>query len=371
MNNSIEMKEMVERRMQAAIDKHGPNAKQSILDLMEKQRMARDFIVPVKDLYFGPGSGNSGVAMTFSDIEKGRGIVADLHENAIEQLGGRFEVPAMYLKRLSSSNEPWKPSLAAHTLTAFSQNGGKKDTVLVRCSGDRCLAVLSNKYRRLNMVQIFGSFAKEAQRAGAILYNGVCGDLTSYLEVVVPRMHEIQTPNNGTLYMAFGAHIRSSDYGRSSLELRQFSLQGWCANGLIGQSIRRDVHLGRRLEANDFAFSKRTYELDTQTVMSAIGDVMRQILSDESIEESIRAIRHASAKEIDMQQAIIELPKVGITQEEADRIEAILMGSDPDDGVQGKPTKLKLMCAITAAAREALPVRSREMQEIAAKVCLN
>lgn len=372
-------REVVQTRLDSKIREYGPRATESIRKLMVRSAISRDFKVRENDTYYNTDEEH--VNMSFSDTSKGiensTGVVLQLHDNAIEQLGVRHGIPGKFLKELYTGQK-WERALAAHTLQAFTQHcedvepgSGKRIAprhILVRAVGDEVRGILSDKYRRLNMVPIFTSFAGSVERYGATFWDGVCGDLRSYLEVVIPTIHEIETPNNGMVYVAFGAQISSSDYGRGSLEVRLFEVQGACANGMVRSSVMREIHLGKRMDEN-FAFSERTYQLDTETVKSAIGDIVDTVFSTEGITEAIDLIKGASAKVLpDIHDTVEELPKLGLTKEEAEAVEALLMRSSPDDGVQGELTVWKVQNAITALARDAEPVRMRELQLAAGKM---
>lgn len=361
---------VVENRIQQKLQQHGPDARQSILDLLERGKVMRDYIVPEKELNYA--SDGNAVLMAFSDIESGKGVSVSMHANAIEQIGARNKIPPSYIKMLYSG-KPWQKHLCATILDKHAANppDGKGGNVLIRSVAGEARAVLSDKYRPLNMAPMFASFANDAAKYGAMLWNGICGDLKSYLEVVVPTVHEINTPRNGTVFMAFGMRLSSSDFGTGSVEVRMFNVQGVCANGMCTESLMREIHLGKRMDASSFAFSRRTYELDTQTVCSAIKDITAEILSDSGIKKAVNRIMESSEQEIpDMAKAIKALPAVGLTKEESEEVQRFLMLSSPDDGVQGELTKWKMQQAITAAARTAAPVRMREMQEIAGNLNL-
>ena len=361
---------VVENRIQQKLQQHGPDARQSILDLLERGKVMRDYIVPEKELNYA-SDGNS-VLMAFSDTESGKGVSMSMHPNAIEQIGGRNKIPPSYIKMLYGG-KPWQKHLCAIILDKHAANppDGKGGNVLIRSVAGEARAMLSDKYRRLNMAPIFAAFANDAHKQGAMLWNGICGDLKSYLEVVVPTVHEINTPRNGTVFMAFGMRLSSSDFGTGSVEVRMFNVQGACANGMCYESLMREIHLGKRIDASNFTFSRRTYELDTETVRSAVSDITAEILSPSGIAKAVDRIMESSEEQIpDMAKAIKALPSVGLTKEESEEVQRLLMTSDPDDGVQGELTKWKMQQAITAAARTAAPVRMREMQEIAGNLNL-
>jgi hypothetical protein len=181
----------------------------------------------------------------------------------------------------------------------------------------------------------------------------------------MPTVFSIETPNNGTIHVAQGAQISSSDFGKGSLEVRSYLLQLVCMNGMVGESAVREIHLGKRLNEADFTFSAETYRRDTETMVSAIGDITGSVFGDQYRERLVRQVTGASAQETTMDNVAKSLPKMGVQKEELDAINEILGNSMLEDGVQGRLTNWKVTQAITAHARHTNPQRARELQEIA------
>jgi len=126
----------------------------------------------------------------------------------------------------------------------------------------------------------------------------------------------------------------------------------------------KQVHLGSRLPDN-LQLSNKTYELDTQTTVSAVRDLTKGLFSRETLERKAYEIQGASEIEVDPEKEIQKLTKNGqLLKQEGKEVEKILMKNDPEDGVEGAATLWKLTQAITAHARELTPERSRELHEI-------
>ncbi len=146
--------------------------------------------------------------------------------------------------------------------------------------------------------------------------------------------------------------------------MRAFLLNGACLNGMVRESVMKQVHLGSKLPDN-LAISQRTYELDTQTTVSAVRDLTKGLFSREALERKAYEIQGASEIEVDFESEIHKLVKSSALQkQEGKEVEKLLMKNDPEDGVQGGATLWKLTQAITAHARELSPERSRELHEI-------
>ena len=150
--------------------------------------------------------------------------------------------------------------------------------------------------------------------------------------------------------------------------MRAFLLNGACLNGMVRESVMRQVHLGSKLP-DTIALSQRTYELDTQTTVSAVRDLTKGLFSKDNLMQKALEIQGASEIEVDMDKEIKKLTRDGgLLKAEGQAVEKILMKNDPDDGVQGASTLWKLTQAITAHARELTPERSRELHEISGQL---
>lgn len=143
-----------------------------------------------------------------------------------------------------------------------------------------------------------------------------------------------------------------------------FLLNGACLNGMVRESVMKQVHLGSKLP-DTLQLSQHTYELDTQTTVSAVRDLTKGLFSRENLERKAYEIQGASEIEVDMGHEIRRLTQNGsLLKAEGKEVEKILMKNDANDGVQGDSTLWKLTQAITAHARELSPERSRELHEI-------
>ena len=336
-------------------------ARSAMRALVEQGNAMKDMLVPTH-------------AMTFSEGERGmrfyvQGGSAEshasmsVHENAIEQVAGKMEVPTRYAKDLASGDD-WQRVLLADILNRTSMNR-KNTNMLVRSVGGDVRAILSDRYRRMDNLPVFNSFMQAAGSHGARLLNGHLSDLSMYLEVIHPDITFIDTPNNGRVAVALGAQISSSDFGRGSLEVRSFVMQVICGNGMALKPIVRQVHLGRKMDERDFAFSQRTMSLDTETMASAVGDMVALTFSPDQRDSAFRKILIASSKEVDPEMVPTTLKNNNVSVDETEQIMAALMSSRTDDGVQGEVTVWKLTQAMTAVARSLESERAREIQRIA------
>jgi hypothetical protein len=239
--------------------------------------------------------------------------------------------------------------------------------MLVRTVGPEVRAFLSDSYRRLDSEMIFGTHIDEVFQNGGQLSDGYMDDTRIMVESMLPQPIEVSTEKNGIIYLAFGVRIDTSDYGVKALELRQFIMQGICLNGMVRQSVLRQIHLGARLPEN-MALSQKTYELDSMTTASAIRDLTKDLYGASAIKERMLEIKAATDQTIDPVKELTGLFRAGkLFKSEMESVGELLMRNDPMDGLQGDATLWKLTQGITRYANQedVSAIRRMELQEIA------
>lgn len=358
------LNQVVINKVQRMIDGKAVGVQATMERLVNEGKIAQDYIAPLgvnlKQNDHAPvitfdGQGNR-LSMNMPDG------AFSLHDNAIGQLADRLGVPQRYLRQLASG-DAWARNLAA---TVLNEHSGwtQRSRVLVRTVGTQVRGVLSDSYRRLNSVEILTAFVQEAASQGAVISDAYMNDTKVWAETILPQPLVVPTAKNGDVVIFAGARFSTSDYGDGAVDMRAFLLNGACLNGMVRESVMKTVHLGSKLP-DTIALSRKTYELDTQTTVSAVRDLTKGLFSRETLERKAYEIQGASEIEVDMEHEIRRLTQGGsLLKQEGKEVEKILMRNDPEDGVQGGSTLWKLTQAITAHARELSPERSRELHEI-------
>lgn len=324
--------------------------------------MLDDYVVPMPKLIYNKDMSDESVGLAFRPNEKSPILQFGLHRHAVGQIAEKLGVPSAYLRNLVGG-DPWQRDLSVNIMQKHTDNN-QRERVLVRTVDNEVRGFLSDKYRRLNSMEIFIAFLMAAQQYDNVLVDAHAGETKGFLEVINPNIVEFDTPLNGRNYAAFGARIRNSDFGDGALEVRTFMLNVKCMNGMVGQSMLKEFHLGGRIPEN-IRISEDTYKKDTAAKAALVSDIMRQVYNPENTEMMIRKIEGASAKAVDLIKEVEKLPKLGFTIGEADAVGKVLMNNDPNDGVEGGASLWKLVNGMTAVARDAAPERRRELEQIA------
>lgn len=361
------LNEVVMNKVQRMIDGKAVGVRETMERLVNEGKIAQDYIAPIGvNLKINDHS----PVITFSANGSLRMDMPDgqftLHDNAIGQLADRMGIPQRYLRGLASG-EPWAKQLAA---TLLNEHSGwtQRSRVLVRTVGKQVRGVLSDSYRRLNSVEILTAFVQEAADQGAVISDAYMNDTKIWAETILPTPLTVPTAKNGDVVIFAGARFSTSDYGDGAVDMRAFLLNGACLNGMVRESVMKQVHLGSKLPDN-LQLSQHTYELDTKTTVSAVRDLTKGLFSKDNLMKKAIEIQVASEMEVDFEHELKRLTRDGgLLKQEGKEVEKILMRNDPEDGVQGGATLWKLTQAITAHARELSPERSRELHELSGQL---
>ena len=361
------LNEVVMNKVQRMIDGKAVGVRETMERLVNEGKIAQDYIAPIGvNLKINDHS----PVVTFSANGSLRMDMPDgqftLHDNAIGQLADRMGIPQRYLRGLASG-EPWAKQLAA---TLLNEHSGwtQRSRVLVRTVGTQVRGVLSDSYRRLNSVEILTAFVQEAAQQGAVISDAYMNDTKIWAETILPTPLTVPTAKNGDVVIFAGARFSTSDYGDGAVDMRAFLLNGACLNGMVRESVMKQVHLGSKLPDN-LQLSQQTYELDTKTTVSAVRDLTKGLFSKDNLMKKAIEIQGASEIDVDFEHELKRLTRDGgLLKQEGKEVEKILMRNDPEDGVQGGATLWKLTQAITAHARELSPERSRELHELSGQL---
>ena len=360
--------EILQQKLHTRIEK-GLIESAPFIERIEKEgRMLNDFILPLGGSshvhFFNEGIPNTDSTKFRVGLTTKEGKLRyDMHPHAVVQSAEKLGVNTSYIKNLVNSKELWKMELAAHNLNEHAVKGDRQ-RVLVREVGGEIRGVLTDMYRRLNSPLIFESFLKAATAAGAKVYSAFADATKSWIEVMLPTTFDIPTSKNGIVTIAYGMRISSSDFGDGALELRAFMLQVVCLNGMVRDSILKEIHLGRKIP-DEIKMSEQTYLLDTQTQASLISDAVNHLMNRDSIMKASVVVQEASSIVVDFEAEFTKLARVNeLSKKEIEKVKYVITNNRVEDGVQGENTLWKLCQGISAIGNQS-DVDARRQKELA------
>ena len=365
------LNEVVINKVHNMIELNAASVTAVLQRLIYEGKIAKDYLAPIgRNLR----STNRNPEITFSanghvqmNMQNG---TYSLNNNAVSQLGEKLNIPPKFLRNLAEGDE-WKRRLCATTLNEFSYWTESK-RFMFRIVGDEVRGVLSDSYRRLNAITIISAFIEEVSSQNAKVVNAYMNDTKVWCETLLPTPIQVPTKNNGIVVIFAGARFSTSDYGDGSVDMRSFLLNGACLNGMVRETVMKQIHLGSKLPDN-IALSDETYRLDTATTASAVKDLTKNLYSADTIRTKTFEIQTASEMEVDLTHELNGLVKKGsLLKNEGKEVETLLMNNNPNDGVSGAATLWKLTQGINAYGRNLElqddPKRARELQELSGEL---
>lgn len=346
------------KKLREKLEKEIDSGRASAAVVIEKvqKEFPHDEIVPTAVLKFG----TTGGALI---LHKGGGNdMQTIHEHALGQIAERASVPMPFVRGLLGNGD-WGRDLLAHNFQTIYSNGEKKKFLLRSING-QVRGFLSDHYRRIDCRPIVDAFAKGCEKIGAVPVEGLGGDTRVAIKALLPMVFE-PFPDE---IIAIGIVLSNSDFGNGALSLRAFILRLACINGVIREEVLRQIHLGGRLDES-MIFSKKTYELDTKTMCSAVSDIMTTALGPDKVNASIEAVKAASDKKIsDVGALLKQLQKSLLLKSEADEVKKVFN----DGGIEQLPvgqSMYRMSHAISWVAKAAkTPERRLELEQAAGEV---
>lgn len=286
----------------------------------------RDYVVATDHLKFGV-DGDRII------VETPKGIW-DLHRHALGQmvektgiLTGRVSDKMFNASTLREGiEEPWEDKWGRDLLlynlrTMYGR--GSRDRVLLRvvqtpaekAAGEagQIRGFLSDRYRRMNSGPIFQAFAESALEVGAFAmrnhhnytatyyHDTKCGFSMFLDKVFEPVANEI---------IIVGLVVQSSDFGAGALTVRLVMLRIQCVNMMVTQDELRKVHLGARLP-DIIKFSQETYRKDTETMASAVRDIVGGLLNPARVNAQMQAVTNMANEKVDPGRMFMDLRRGG------------------------------------------------------------
>jgi hypothetical protein len=305
-------------KMQAYIDA----SKGRAVGTLEKIRdvVPTDRVVPAREMDFR--FGGDGTRLEY--LAPGWGTEGGLHRNALTQLAGRLNIPLAYVDHLQTQGAEWSRDLLARTLREHTKHN-TDDRYLIRSVQGEARAVLSDKFRRRDCRPGALALLEAAQQRGVIVSDGAFTDTRSVMRFIKPEVIEV-FPGE---WMVFGASWGNSDYGRGASDLRLFFWRCWCWNGAEGESVVRQIHIGRRLQ-DDVDYAADTIAADATASALALRDAFAGAFSDGKITRMIEGIRSANETKIDGKARAEGLKKV-LTKGEVAQVVDAFNGADVEN----------------------------------------
>lgn len=274
-----------------------------VSQLVKEKEMTRDFIVPTSDLALSVQE-ESQLAFTNGNASE----IFTVNENAHRQISDRLAIPYKYYERMRMEY----PELLEENVNGWFQKN--PEDRMVRTLGGKVRAFLSNKYRRIDNLELMQAVYPVLQEMdGVNIKSCAVTDNHLYLQVVSERVKtEIV---KGDIVQA-GFVISNSETGLGAVSVQPMVYRLICANGLISaENSHRRYHTGKRIEAeeNYEIFRDETKAIDDMAYFAKVQDIVRAAVNETRFNQQVIQMEHAMGIQIDPMTVTTVVKELGRT----------------------------------------------------------
>ena len=269
--------------------KQGIKTVQKLYEELERQRAARQDILA------------STQSINFSSDQRGSIISVDTGDKLLHyavsnlahaQIADRLSIPKKYYERMREEN----PALLDANVNAWLKT--QAETRMLRTLDGRLRAFLSNRYRRLDNLELLDYVLPViAQMKGCEIVSCDVTETHLYLKVINKTMKTEVAP--GDVVQA-GFVISNSEVGLGALKVEPLVFRLVCKNGMISKDLsQRKYHTGRYIEDTDSAYelySDETLAADDKAYFMKVQDIVSCAVDEAKFMLTVDKLR--TAKEI-------------------------------------------------------------------------
>lgn len=264
--------------------KEGLTLQEMAAEITRQNAQKADFLVDTRKLQMEPCG-----HQVYLNIEGNELEPLEINQIAHRQLGSHLKIPADYYDRMLAQD----PELLAHNVNTWFQK--EPSTRMIRTLGGTARAFLSNRYRRIDNMEI----AKVVlpligKMTDAHFESCQITDSRMYMKVVNRRLTAEVV--KGDVVQA-GIIISNSEVGQGSVSIQPLVYRLVCSNGMIVNDARaRKYHTGRvnTLEENFQLYSEETLAADDHAFVKKIEDTVKAAVEEARFSQVIDLMRKAT-----------------------------------------------------------------------------
>lgn len=342
-----------------------PEIAQLISSMQQQRTVRKDMVIPAKNLRAIVE--NDEVLFTLRPDDLMPPTKFEPTWTAHEGIYQRFGIHRSYYEKMGDEF----PDLMAYNINAWAERDERN--FFVRTLDDKVRAIMSDRFRAMDSVDLFFTGYEKAKELGAHVAEVDVTEGHFYMRMVHPEWAEKMTgfrmnmqarrqsrdsagigtyrvlehlddPDDGGTWLVPGIILRNSDVGKGSLHAELFILDLICGNGMIGPRTIHQVHLGKQLDIG--YISEETRKLEDQAIWSHVGDMITESFNREKFLEMCRKIQDSTTMEITEPLAAVEVVVKNYNLSETDQNDILneLLAA-------GSNTVYGLLSAVTAVGR--------------------
>lgn len=223
--------------------------------------------------------------------DSGEELVEPLEINQIahRQFGTQLGIPAAYYDKMRQTH----PRLLQENVNAWLER--ETEPRMLRTLGGTARAFLSNRYRRIDHMQIAEVVLPIiGQMQGARVESCQITESRMYLKVVNPRLEAEVVP--GDIVQA-GIIISNSEVGQGSVSIQPLVYRLVCSNGMVvnDASLKRH-HVGRAVstDENFMIYSEETLAADDYAFVKKIQDTVTAAVEETRFHRVVELMQNAA-----------------------------------------------------------------------------
>lgn len=266
--------------------KEGLSLQEMAAEIERQSRQKEDYLVDTRNLWMEPFNAQVYLHMR----ENGTDVIEPLEINRIahRQLGTQLKIPAAYYDRMRTDY----PDLLAQNVNAWFQR--EPATRMIRTMAGTARAILSNRYRRIDNLQVAQTVLQILGEMQGIHFESCqITDSRMYLKVVNTRLQAEVTP--GDIVQA-GIIVSNSEVGQGSVCVQPLVYRLVCSNGMVVNDAQtRRNHVGRVNDAaeNYLLYSDETLAADDHAFLLKLQDTVRAAVDEARFSQVVGLMQSA------------------------------------------------------------------------------
>jgi hypothetical protein len=247
--------------------------------------------------------------------EGGFGINTVAHGQIAEKLG----IPKKFYDEIAVKS----PGLRAYNVNALLANSTAKH--LVRTMDGNIRGVLSDRFKPIdNFLVLQAALPVIRDYSDLEVVASQLSDTRMYLQLTFPRIQgEIVVGDK----VQAGVILANSEVGYGAVDVKSVIFRLRCRNGMVGESVIRQYHAGRRVgeDIEDYdIFSDETMKAELESFRLRLRDILKASITQAAFEKSLISMKKAAGMElpVDAMEGVVEnvTRKYNLTQDEGKKI---------------------------------------------------
>lgn len=176
----------------------------------------------------------------------------------------------------------------------------KNEEQFVRILDGNIRAFLSNRFRPIDNAFIFKAFEPTLLEHPEARIKATClTEKRMYIQVIFPSIQQVI--DVGDIVQA-GVTLSNSEVGAGAVDIKSMVWRLKCKNGMIGSSVMRKYHVGRRMgsEEGDYdVFQDDTIKAELKAYQKKLRDLFHKAISESILAEQVDQMRLAKEDRIE------------------------------------------------------------------------